>query len=278
MGKESTKDFEKQREIVRNLRAIDDACFEYLMQDINVCQEILRVILQDADLIVKNVIPQKSVHNLNGRSVRLDAYCILGDGSSCNVEVQKGNKNDHLRRCRYNASCITANIENPGEKFENVPDVCIIYISTFDVFGAGKTIYHTKMYVEETMEPVNDGLREIFVNTKNNDGSLIAQLMQEFIKENIDGNKFPELSNRMHQLKNDDKEVSHMCKAIEDYANERAAAAVAEAEAKAAAKEAAVTTATRLKAIADMIDLGIAKDAIMSKGYTAEEIKKALKK
>ena len=34
-------------------------------------------------------------------------------------------------RARYNKSCVTANITDPGEKFENVPTVCFVYISEF---------------------------------------------------------------------------------------------------------------------------------------------------
>ena len=46
---------------------------------------MLRIILEDEKLIVKDVIVQSSKRNLYGRSVRLDALCILGNGKKCNV-------------------------------------------------------------------------------------------------------------------------------------------------------------------------------------------------
>ena len=49
------------------------------------------IILEDEKLIVKDVIVQSSERNLYGRSVRLDALCILGNGKKCNVEVQRSN-------------------------------------------------------------------------------------------------------------------------------------------------------------------------------------------
>lgn len=140
--KKNTKDFIKQREIVSKLRLIDDTFFEVIMQDKEVCEEVLQTILQDKALRVLEVIPQRSVKNLQGRAVRLDAHCILGNGKYCNIEVQKENVDNHVKRCRYNASCITANITDPGDNFENIPDVYVIYISRFDMFKKGKTIYH----------------------------------------------------------------------------------------------------------------------------------------
>ena len=58
----------------------------------------LRIILEDEKLIVKDVIVQSSERNLYGRSVRLDALCILGNGKKCNVEVQRSNMDHHLKK------------------------------------------------------------------------------------------------------------------------------------------------------------------------------------
>ena len=95
---------EEKIEQVKNFRPIDDTFFEVLADDIGVCQEMLRIILEDEKLIVKDVIVQSSERNLYGRSVRLDALCILGNGKKCNVEVQRSNKDHHLKRVRFNAS------------------------------------------------------------------------------------------------------------------------------------------------------------------------------
>ena len=49
--------------------------FEVFASDIPACQEILRTIIEDDDLIVNDVIVQSSERNIYGRSVRLDALC-----------------------------------------------------------------------------------------------------------------------------------------------------------------------------------------------------------
>lgn len=222
MSKTKISDLEKRKAIVAKLRPIDDAFFEVIMQDREVCQEVLRVILQDDKLTVEDVVPQKSIKNLQGRSVRLDAYCILGSGEHVNVEVQKENVDNHPKRIRYNAACVTANITDPGDNFENIPDVYIVYISRFDMFKKGKTIYHGEMYVKETGEFVDDGLHEIYVNTKIDDGSSIAELMKCFEQENVNNATFPKLSERVQDLKDGKKEDDKMCSLIEEYAKEYA--------------------------------------------------------
>lgn len=214
-------DLQKKKEQVAHFRPIDDGFFEVLVKNSKVCEEILQVILEDKKLKVIDVIPQKSIKNLWGRSVRLDAHCILGDGTFANIEVQKANDDDHLRRVRYNGAAITTNITEPGEKFEKVPDVIVVYISIFDIFKRGKTIYHVCAAIEETGEFINDGFKEVFVNTNVDDGTEISELMKCFLQEKVDNPKFKELSNMVRHLKEDEEGVNSMCKIMEDYAKER---------------------------------------------------------
>ena len=72
----------KKVEKVKELRPIDDVFFEVLADDIPFCQEMLRILIEDENLVVKDVILQSSQRNLYGRSVRLDALCILGNGKN----------------------------------------------------------------------------------------------------------------------------------------------------------------------------------------------------
>ena len=170
---------EKVRKIVENLNIIDDALFQKMAEDIGFCEEMISTILSQ-NITIKKIVPQNSIKNLQGRSVVLDALCTLENGKECNVEVQKANDDNHEKRVRYNASCITANITAPGEKFEKVPDIISIFISKFDIFGAGKTIYHVERVIRETGKVRDNGFSEIYVNTKINDGTDISELMNIF--------------------------------------------------------------------------------------------------
>ncbi len=227
MDNESKADEERRHRLeveslVAQLRAIDDIMFRKLCENIAFVEEILRVILEDDKITVVEVIPQDSIQNLRGRSVVLDAYCKLGNGSYCNVEVQRSDSDDHFRRVRYHAACITANVVNPGEQFEQVDDLVVVYISEFDPFNEGRTVYHVRNMVEETGRAVLDGLREIYVNTKHNDGSEIAELMQCLLEPVVTNPKFPALAQELQAEKGNVKGDESMCKLVEEYAQKRA--------------------------------------------------------
>ena len=196
--------------------------FRKLCENIAFVEEILRVILEDDKITVVEVIPQNSLQNLRGRSVILDAYCKLGNGSYCNVEVQRSDSDDHFRRVRYHAACITANVVDPGEQFEQVDDLVVVYISEFDPFDEGRTVYHVRNMVEETGRAVLDGLREIYVNTKHNDGSEIAELMQCLLEPVVTNPKFPALAKELQAEKGNVRGDESMCKLVEEYAQKRA--------------------------------------------------------
>jgi len=215
------------RQIVEELRLIDDTFFEKVMEDKETCEEVIRVIMEDPKLSVKEVNPQEPVHNLQGRSVRLDVLCKKTEGNYINIEIQRADNDNHFKRVRYNASCITANITNPGEKFKNVKDVCVIYISEFDMFKRGKTIYHIRHVVQETENEenpiyVDDGFTSVYVNTAVDDNTEIAELMGCFLQTKINNPKFPRLSNRVMQFKETEEGVMEMCATVERYAEKYA--------------------------------------------------------
>ena len=207
---------EKKLADIQKLRPIDDIFFEVLARNKEVCEEILRTILEDNGLVVDDVITQESERNLFGRSVRLDALCTLSNGTKCNIEVQRANNTDHPRRVRFNASNITVKYSKSGDDFEDVVELYIVYISEFDFLKGGKTIYHVEKVLKETGASIDDGLHEIYVNTAINDGSDIADLMSCFVQQEVKNPKFPKLSAEVTKLKNTEGGVSTMCKVMEE--------------------------------------------------------------
>ena len=211
--------YEQARETVKDLVPMDDNFFEKIAEDVETIEEILQVILQKKSLRIVKVIPQKSIKNLQGRSVRLDALCEDDVRKFYNVEVQLANSDNHVRRVRYNASCITANVTDTGANFEKVPDLYVIYISKFDMFNKGKTIYHVEPTIQETGELVDNGLHEIYVNTAVDDGTEIAELMKCFLQKEIDNPKFKRFQKRVKYFKEDKEGVFKMCEAFDKYAS-----------------------------------------------------------
>ena len=233
----------KVHKIVQQLNIIDDVLFQKMAEDIGFCEEVISTVLKKK-VTVKKVVPQNSIKNLQGRSVVLDALCEMENGEKCNVEIQKSDNDDHQKRVRYNTSCITANITDPGTDFKNVPNVIGIYISKFDMFKSKKTVYHIDRVIRETGQVVDNGLKEIYVNTKIDDGTDISELMRIFKEDNVyDFEKFPKVSARKKQFKQSEGGRGEVCDLVENYAQECAAIAAKKA-AKRAAKN-ATRNATR---------------------------------
>ena len=173
------------------LNPIDDPMFCKMAEDREFCEEILRVILSDDELIITENIPQWVGKNLQGRSVILDAKCITKDGRHINVEIQKANDDNHQKRVRYNSSIITTNLTDTGTKFELIPDICIVFISKFDIFKGNLPLYHVDRIVRETGDAACNGLSEIYVNTVVDNGSDISELMKIFTQDEAYSNRHP---------------------------------------------------------------------------------------
>lgn len=268
---------EEKIEQVKNFRPIDDTFFEVMADDIGVCQEMLRIILEDEKLIVKDVIVQSSERNLYGRSVRLDALCILGNGKKCNVEVQRSNKDHHLKRVRFNASVITVRDSQTDDKFEETIDLIVVYISEFDIFKCGRVIYHVDSVIRETQEKVDDGLERVFVNTAVKDGTTISEYMDCFLQKEIDNAKFPKLTNRVHYLKHEEGGVNAVCEIMRKYSEEVAEKAYQQGEeaGKEIGKEIGQRQAN-IAAIKNMIIRFQATKEVILEDYTESEYNTAI--
>lgn len=256
---------EKLQETAKNLRVIDDALFRLVAGDKEVCQEILRVLLDDEDLIVLQAETQVNISSLN-REVTLDVLCKIA-GKYVNVEVQKGKGNDDIRRTRFHLSTITANETSKGTDFRQVPDVTVIYITEYDALGNGQVFTVSEMCVKtkDGYVPVHDGARICYANTAVKDDSLKSELLQLFLeKEAFKDPRFPKLSDRIQYFKSTEKGREDMCTLVEDYAKD-----YAEEYAKEYAKDAVKEIARKL--LRKGMDV---TDVIESTGLPQEDVLK----
>jgi predicted transposase/invertase (TIGR01784 family) len=210
----------KIREKAKLLNPIDDLMFRKMAEDKEFVEEILQVILEDKKLTVLESQAQWPGTNLMGRSVIFDAKCIISNGMQIDVEVQKANDDDHQRRVRYNGAILTTNIMDPGLKFELVPDVCVVYITKFDIFEGDLPLYHVDRVVRETHKTVDNGFAEVYVNAKVKDGSEVSELMEVFVKDQVYNPKFPKTSQAKRRYKETERGIDTMCDIMEKIAAE----------------------------------------------------------
>lgn len=231
------------QEIVDKLTAMEDTFFHKLVEDKDFCEELIQTVTGKKSLRLVEATAQKSLRNIKGRSVVLDAYCIDTDNDNYDVEVQKEDNDDHQRRVRYNGSNMDTYMTEKGIKFGKIPDAYVIYISKKDFFGKGKTIYHIDRVLRETGDVVDNGFYEIYVNTEIDDNSDIAELMKIYSSPDVPENsKFPKTCAGIKNLKTG-KGRDSMCALVEEYAEKKARTLMeeyAEKKAKEREKETAI--------------------------------------
>ena len=74
----------ERQELIRSLNIMDDIFFQKIVEDKEVCEEILQVILQKPRLKVVEAQTQKFLRNIGTHSVILDLICQDEDGSHIN--------------------------------------------------------------------------------------------------------------------------------------------------------------------------------------------------
>ena len=259
------------RETAENLRIIDDAMFRLVAERKEVCQEILRTLLDRPQLKVIRVTPQCVITSLH-REIILDVLCILENGAYMNIEMQKGSGNDDIRRCRFNMAAVTATYTPKGTDFADIPQVTILYITEYDALHNGRTITHIKRYMETNngLAPVDDGEDIFFANTVVKDGSDKSELLQLFLrKDSFEDAKFPELSKAVKYFKETEGGLGKMCKTVEDYAKNYAKD-YAEERAKISREEGLAEG--RSEAIRKMLTSGLSREMILSMDYSEAEL------
>lgn len=205
---------------ISTLNVMDDLLFHKIAEDAGACEEIIQTILQKDDIKIIENHAQKYLRNIKNRSVILDALCVDATGKYYNIEIQKADDTDHQKRVRYHGSNIDTLFTEKAIDFEELPDVYIIYICAFDIFGANKVLYHIERMVRETGEKVSNGFHEIYANSQGNEENTASELMKYLSNSQGIHPKFPKLSNRVDYFKTKQKGRIEMSSVIEKIEQE----------------------------------------------------------
>ena len=186
MAENNTKelDFDRKHEEdlqrLRGLRLLDDDFMQKVFEDKACTELLLQIILKRADLKVLHVKGQQDIKNLQGRSIILDILAVDTDNKVYNIEIQRSDKGAAVKRARYNSSLIDSNVTEPGEKYENLCESYIIFITENDIMKEGLPIYHVDRTVIETGKLFGDEAHIIYVNSQIHDESALGKLMYDF--------------------------------------------------------------------------------------------------
>ena len=223
-------------ERIKHLRLIDDDLMTVVFSGNKKATELLiKILLNRNDLRVTKSMTQVQMHNLFGRSVKLDIVAEDIFKTEYNIEIQRAGAGAGGKRIRYHQAMLDSHTLKKSTDFDKLPNLYIIFILEHDIFKRGEPIY----FVNKTLNikdedgnylPFDDACNIMYVNGEYRGDNPLGRLMHDFSTPNADDMFYDELARRVRYHKQDEKGVQNMCKIIEEYGDERAAEAFKKGE------------------------------------------------
>ena len=148
----------------------DDFMFGKVMQDKELCREVLECLLQHPVGELDDPVPQREFrYTSDGKPIRLDIY-TRDEDRVYDAEIQNLNKRsirslELPRRTRFYQASIDIDHMNKGGSYRTLPDSTVLFICTFDPFGKGLCKYTVRGKCEEDPDiAIDDGAVRIFYN------------------------------------------------------------------------------------------------------------------
>ena len=209
------KDFSKYKyyDEIQKLRLIDDIFMTQFFKDCIPCTEfVLSIILNRNDLKVKSVKTQKIIKGLGkDRALSLDIFAEDEKGKGYNIEIQRADEGADKRRARFHSSIIDSISLKSGNKFSELCDNYVIFITENDVLKGGLPLYTINRYIEENGKIFDDGSHIIYVNgSDRNSSTALGKLMHDFFEPEPSKMFYTVLAERTKYFKETDKEIKKM--------------------------------------------------------------------
>ncbi|MCR5080195.1 MAG: Rpn family recombination-promoting nuclease/putative transposase [Treponema sp.] len=176
------------------LEFTDDFLFCKIMQDTEICRQMLEILLKIKieKVELKN---QQQIFNVDPihRGVRLDVF-VKDSRRMFDIEIQTSIKHDEAKRARYYQSQMDVSNLMKGEKISNLKESYVIFLCKTDPFCKGLPIYTFSNLCHEDKEfRLGDESYKYFFNaeafSKLNDDSEIKNFL-EYISTNSAKNDF----------------------------------------------------------------------------------------
>ena len=205
----------QQREIylsiLKDLTIMDDIFMRNVLKDSACTEYILKVIMDQDNLKLKDQILQADYKNLQGRSSILDCIALDNSGRKYNIEFQNADSGASLKRARYHGSLVDANTLETGQVPNELPDTYIIFITENDTLGCNLPIYHINRVIEENCQQCYDQLHIIYANSSVQDDTALGKLMHDLHCSDPHDMYSEILARRVKELKETQKGVDTMC-------------------------------------------------------------------
>ena len=200
MGKEISL---RNRQRIKEARLIDNAFMNAFFDNNNEAVEfILRIILNDKDIMVIDSKVESVLKNLQGRDVILDIHAVDGCGNEMNIEIQRSPEGASRKRARYHSAMLDSHMLSPNQAMDELKDSYVIFITESDVLECVDPLYKIERKILNTNEQFNDGEHIIYVNGADQDSTTeLGRLMHDFFCADPDEMNYPILAKKSRQLK-----------------------------------------------------------------------------
>lgn len=209
------KNDERMRAIGRFTLMDDTFMTQVFSGDTDCTQELLRIILKRNDLKVIRAVTQLTIGNLFGRSVRLDIYAVDEVGRQYDIEVQQEDSGAAPQRARLNSALFDARLTTAGEKYTELPETYIIFITANDVLKSGLPLYTVERTIQQTGQLFEDKAHIVYVNGAYRGEDEVGSLMQDFNCSDYRQIQNAKIAARVKYFKEESKGVAEMCKTMQ---------------------------------------------------------------
>ncbi|MCI8713645.1 MAG: hypothetical protein HFH23_15625 [Ruminococcus sp.] len=230
METKTTADIEREEELqaISKLRLLDDDLMKLVFdKNIEATEFLLNIILQREDLKVLEVVAEREYKNAmaGGRSIIIDIYAVDSEGKVYDIEIQRASEGADAHRARFHSSMIDTRMLRERQKFKELHDSYVIFITEEDVIGAGLSLYHVERVFKETGAAFGDGSHIIYVNgSYKNDEDPVGKLMHDFRCTSSIDMFYPVLAKQVKYFKETEGGKDIVCKTFEELADKRAEA------------------------------------------------------
>ena len=198
MGKTKTvKSYEE-------LKFSDDFMFGKIMEDKELCREVLECLLQQPVGELTEVQTQREFrYTSDGKPIRLDVYNEDSDGRIYDAEMENLNhksveSHQLPRRSRFYQGAIDIDFMDKNYSYKLLPESRVIFICTFDPFKLGLSRYTFRERCDENPEIcLNDGTEKVFYNCKY-EGEDIPEDIRNLYEFIDTGNASDELTEKLN--------------------------------------------------------------------------------
>lgn len=220
MAHNKNEEMEENLKMLAGFRLLDDDFMTMVFdRNIEATELVLNIILGRADMNVLEVIAQREYKSpiTGGRTIELDVYAQDAEGKIYNIEVQRADAGADVHRARFHSSMLDTRMLKAKQKFKEIHDSYVIFITENDVMGHGLPLYHIERTIQETSALFNDGSHIIYVNgSYKNDDDPVGKLMHDFRCVSAIDMFYEVLQKPVRHFKETEGGRSQMCKAMEE--------------------------------------------------------------